>query len=248
MTRITKIAATFLMATTAVACSGEAAGTVEAPAEPVASVAAPDGGDWAEIVTKTDGGGYQMGNPDAAVKLIEYGSYTCPHCARFELEGSDKLVDEYVKTGRVSWEYRNMVRDPVDMTAALIARCGSESQFFPIQRALFQNQADWVNKGYAYLQQTPGIAQMSSAQLFATLADITGLKTLAVQRGLAPAKIDACLAEPGATDVLLSMNEVANSDFNATRTPTMIINGVTQADQASQWEGLSPLLATAVGE
>ena len=249
MTRFRTFAATIAMGFAATACNGgEATDTIEPPAEPIEAVAAPDGGDWSQMVAKTDGGGYLMGNPDAAIKLIEYGSFTCPHCQRFELEGSEKLVDEYVKTGRVSWEYRNMVRDPVDMTAALIARCGTDAQYFPIHRAIFQTQADWVAKGYQYLQDTPGVAQMSSADLYAKLADLTGLKTIAVQRGLAPAKIDACLAAPGASDVLLAMNEVANSDYNATRTPTMIINGVTQPGEAAQWEGLGPILATAVGE
>ena len=58
-----------------------------------------------------------MGNPNAKVKLVEFGSLTCPHCAEFEEEGGKALIENYVKTGQVSWEFRNFVRDPFDITA-----------------------------------------------------------------------------------------------------------------------------------
>nr|WP_255554674.1 thioredoxin domain-containing protein [Sphingomicrobium sp. B8] len=188
-----------------------------------------------------------MGNPDAPVKLIEYGSLTCGACARFELAGAEELVQQYVETGRVSWEFRNFIRDPIDMTAALIARCGTTEQYFPFQRALFQNQQDWAGKGYQYLQSN-STANMAPEEVFKTLAEVTGLKTFAAQRGISPAKVDACLAEPGAADVLLAMNETANSDYGVNSTPTHIVNGVTQPSSAAQWEGLGPVIATAVGD
>ena len=40
------------------------------------------GRDWSAVVNRTTAGGFIMGNPDAKVKLVEYGSMTCPHCAR----------------------------------------------------------------------------------------------------------------------------------------------------------------------
>jgi protein-disulfide isomerase len=54
-----------------------------------------------------------LGNPNAKVKLVEFGSLTCPHCAEFEHQGGKALVDNYVKKGLVSWEFRNFVRDPL---------------------------------------------------------------------------------------------------------------------------------------
>lgn len=253
MTPISKFAAIALLAVPT-ACGGASEGEVAAPDAPIEVVEAPEGGEWSDRVAMTEAGGYLMGNPNAPVSLIEYGSLTCGACARFELTGLEPLVEQYVNTGRVSYEFRNYVRDPVDMTAALIARCGTESQYFGFQKALFETQQEWVGKGYEYLQSTPGIAQMESSELFATLADITGLKTFASQRGIAPAKIDACLAEPGAADKLLAMNEVGNSDYNVAGTPTMVVNGTTLPVANSQWEGvggsqgLSGVLATAVGE
>ena len=50
---------------------------------------------------KTPEGGFLMGNPNAKVKLVEFGSLTCPHCAEFEEQGGKPLVDNYVKKGLV---------------------------------------------------------------------------------------------------------------------------------------------------
>ena len=102
------------------ACNAEngnsATGGSSAEVKPVAP---PANGDWSEVVAATPEGGFVMGNPNAGVKLVEYGSYTCGHCARFDEEGVQPLIDKYVKTGRVSFEFRNYVRDPYDLAGAL---------------------------------------------------------------------------------------------------------------------------------
>ncbi len=70
--------------------------------EPVAEVAAPDGQQWQDVVTKTEQGGYLMGNPDAPIKLVEYGALSCSHCADFAETAMPDLVSDYVDSGRVS--------------------------------------------------------------------------------------------------------------------------------------------------
>src|SRR3989337_87005 len=113
----------FLLATAALLASGacnaekgrEAAtgnATTSEAVEPPAS------GDWSEVVTQTSTGGFRMGNPNARVQLIEFGSMTCPHCATFDEEGVPPLIDKYVKSGQVSFEFRNYVRDPFDISAS----------------------------------------------------------------------------------------------------------------------------------
>ena len=42
-----------------------------------------------------------MGNPDAKIRLIEYGSLTCPHCREFDEKGAPQLIEKYVKSGQV---------------------------------------------------------------------------------------------------------------------------------------------------
>ncbi|RZM20125.1 MAG: protein-disulfide isomerase, partial [Sphingomonas sp.] len=62
-------------------------GTTTAASAPVAGKAAPAGQSWTDTVVKTADYGYRMGNPDAPIKLVEYGSRACPFCAQFEAEG-----------------------------------------------------------------------------------------------------------------------------------------------------------------
>src|SRR4029078_5088510 len=95
----------------------------------------PKGGDWSTIVSATPQGGFLMGNPNAKLKLIEDGSLTCPHCREFDEKGSPPLIANYVKTGIVSWEFRNYVRDAFDLTASLVARCNGAKSFVPVPAA-----------------------------------------------------------------------------------------------------------------
>ena len=78
---------------------GDSSGNNSAP---LTQIPAPNGGDWTETVAATPEGGFRMGNPEAPVKLVEYASITCPHCAEFAEQGTSALRDQYVKSGRVS--------------------------------------------------------------------------------------------------------------------------------------------------
>src|SRR3546814_20886474 len=78
-----------------------------------AAAPAPQAGDWTRTVTQTAAGSFVMGNPAAPVKLIEYLSYTCPHCAAFTAESADVLRGRMVKSGKVSLEMRNAERGEV---------------------------------------------------------------------------------------------------------------------------------------
>src|SRR5881398_3208672 len=117
---------------------------VPASAKPAAK--APLRTDWTHVVAATPAGGFVLGNPKAKVKLVEYGSLTCPHCRAFDEEGVPTLLGKFVKSGQVSWEFRNYVRDAADLTAALIARCNGARGFFPLVRALYHDQPTWFGK------------------------------------------------------------------------------------------------------
>jgi protein-disulfide isomerase len=71
---------------------------------------------------------------------------TCPHCAAFDETGVQPLIDKYVKDGQVSFELRNYVRDPFDITASLIARCNGAQGFFPLTRACSRTRPKWISK------------------------------------------------------------------------------------------------------
>jgi protein-disulfide isomerase len=151
-----------------------------------------------------------------------------------------------VKKGLVSWEFRNFVRDPFDMTATLLARCGGEANFFGMTRTLFHDQRDWVAKlqaaDQAKLQQ---LQDMPPAQRFSTIADLAGLKTFAAQRGVPRAKADQCLANEADANQLVQMNADAISGYSIPGTPSFLINGTLAAETAT-WETLEPKIKEAL--
>ncbi len=106
----------------------------------------PPGGDWTGVINPTPDGGVMMGDPNAKVHLIEIGSLTCPHCREFEETAVDQLVAKYVKTGKVSYEFRNYIRNLFDLSAVLIAKCNGPEGFFPLSRAFYDTQLDWEGK------------------------------------------------------------------------------------------------------
>ena len=232
---------------TSAACNAEKGSSAASGSEATAAaVPAPNNGDWSTIVTKTPEGGFLMGNPDAKVKLVEFASLTCPHCAEFEHEGGKALVDNYVKKGLVSWELRNFVRDPFDMAATLLARCGGEASFFGLTRNLFADQKEWIEKIQAADQaKMQSLQSMPPAQQFSTIADLGGLKQYASMRGVPRAKGEQCLANQEEVNRLVQMNTDAASTYNIPGTPSFLING-SLVESVANWELLEPKIKEAL--
>jgi protein-disulfide isomerase len=230
------------------ACNAEKGSdtTTTTTSGPVEPVPAPNNGDWATIVAQTPEGGFLMGNPNAKVKLVEFGSMTCPHCAEFEEQGGKPLVENYVKKGLVSWEFRNYVRDPFDMTATLLARCGGEASFFGLTRNLFVDQKDWVGKIQAAdPAQLQALQTMPPAQQFSRIAELGGLKQYAAMRGVPRAKAEQCLANEAEVNRLVQMNTDAQSNYNIPGTPAFLING-SLVENAASWSALEPKIKEAL--
>jgi protein-disulfide isomerase len=187
----------------------------------------PKGGDWTMVVNQTDAGGFMMGNPNAKVKLVEYGSLTCPHCREFDEKGVPSLMGKYVKSGQVSWEFRNYVRDPFDLTATLIARCNGAKSFFPLMRAFYKDQAVWVGKIQATPQaQLEQLQNLAPNQEFVQAAKFAGLPEWAAARGVPVAKSNQCLSNENSVNQLVQMTgDVTNQYPDFQGTPTFIING-----------------------
>jgi protein-disulfide isomerase len=208
-----------------------------------APAAAPAGG-WAEQVVKTADGGFQMGNPNAAVKLIEYGSRSCPHCAKFDKEGVPLLKAQYVASGKVSYEFRDFPIHPMDLAAILVGQCNGPSTFFPILDQMMASQDDMV----ATLQKLPPTFQNtltgSPNDQATKWAEALGYIQFVGQRGVPEAKARQCLADPKATDALTKQLNDAQSKYNVDSTPTFIING-NKVDGAYDWASLEPALKAA---
>jgi protein-disulfide isomerase len=211
-------------------------------------VAPPKGGDWTMVVNPTPAGGFMMGNPNARVKLVEFGSLTCPHCREFDEKGAETLVNKYVKSGQVSWEFRNYVRDPFDLTASLIARCNGAKGFFPLTRALYKDQISWVTKIQAAPQSDlEGLQNLPPNQEFVQAAKYAGLPEWAAARGVPVAKSNQCLSNENSINQLVQMTGDATNQFpNFPGTPTFVINGK-MVENTATWELLEPQLKKAVG-
>jgi protein-disulfide isomerase len=209
--------------------------------------------DWTTVVSPTAAGGFVMGNPKAKVKLIEYGSMTCPHCARFDESGVPSLVSKYVKSGQVSYEFRNYVRDALDVTAALLARCNGAKSFFPVTRALFKEQEAWEKK----VDEMPGDQlkawdDLPNDQKFLTVAKGLGLQQLAAQHGVPEAKSAVCLASETNVDQLVKMTNDATTEFpDFVGTPSFVINGklvdLGQTTEGGVWGALESRIKDALG-
>jgi protein-disulfide isomerase len=227
-------------------CGGESAGG-GGRSEAVAAVPAPNGGDWSQTVSPTPQGGFLMGNPNAEVKVVEFASLTCSHCAQFAREGFPELVDQYVKTGQVSFEMRNFVRDPADLGAALLSRCSGPAPYFQLSEQLFAAQPDWLGKLQSMppaLQQQLQTAQPSQA--VGILADQAGLVQFMRVRGVPAEKAQACLADEAELQKLVNMTSTSARDYNVTGTPTFLINNKV-VEGVADWASLQPRLKAAVG-
>jgi protein-disulfide isomerase len=227
MKRFASLIALPLMLSVA-ACSGEADKSAEGPTkgEPIAAIPAPAGKNWAETVTKTDKDYYVLGNPDAPIKLVEYASLTCSHCAEFAEQAFATIRDKYVASGRVSFELRNFVREPLDLTASMLTRCGPNESYFALTEQVLANQADIFTKAQAMGQQRFEAAlAMPDDQRFVALADGTGLIDFFAQRGISRDQAMQCLTNVGTAKLLADNTAAATKEDKIEGTPTFFLNG-----------------------
>jgi protein-disulfide isomerase len=193
----------------------------------------------------TPEGGFRMGNPEARVKLVEYGSLTCHHCAAFAAAAMPALRDRYVSSGKVSFEFRNFVLNGIDVAASLLARCGGAGTFFPLAETLYARQQEWTGR-------ISGLDDSKKAELnalppgprLARLAEIGGLSAIAAGFGVSPQQGQACLADEAGLDRLAAMYEAAAA-LGVQGTPTFLINGAMVG--AEDWAALEPLIRGAGG-
>jgi protein-disulfide isomerase len=214
---------------------------------PIPQIAAPNNGDWREVVSETSEGGYRMGNPDAPVKLVEYASITCPHCGEFAETATTPLRDQYVRSGQVSWEYRPFMLFPTDPGIFMALRCNGPQPFFSMIDQLYATQRDWVGRLQVLTeQQQQAIQNMSPSARSAALVQAAGLDQFFRQRGMPQARLDACLADPRGLQRLTEITQYGTSHDNVNGTPTFFVNGERQ-DGVGVWNQLEPRLRAAMG-
>jgi protein-disulfide isomerase len=148
-----------------------------------------------------------LGNPDAAVEVIEYASFTCPHCAAFHANQFQELKANYIDTGLIKFVYREIYFDRFGLWASMVARCGGEMRFFGISDMLYDQQREWIAGG-----QDPAL--------------IAGnLRRIGLTAGLDGEQVDACLSDPTTAQTLVAWFEENSARDEITSTPSFIING-----------------------
>lgn len=199
--------------------------------------------DWTKRVTVSAMGGHVMGNPLAKNRLVEYVSYTCSHCADFEVASTTPLQKNFIAKGHVSAEVRNYVRDAVDFTAATLARCGGRTKFFGNHHALMASQDTWLKRVMAIspeVQKTWYEGEIN-ARLKKIAADV-GFYGIMAKRGITKAQANACMADKNAQDQILAMTKYGSDTVKITGTPSFTINDKL-INNVHSWPSLQPALA-----
>lgn len=206
---------------------------------------APAAADWSRTIVMTPEGGFRMGNPAAKVKLVEYGSLTCGHCANFAREGMAPLLGTYVRSGKVSYEYRTYFLNGLDVAAILVARCGGPGRFFPVAEKLYQTQSQWKGRVAGLTEaQKQALNALPEGQRLGRLAELAGITQIAAQHGIGAAQSKRCLTDQATFDRLGKMNEAAAAQ-GVQGTPSFFLNGSDLGPQS--WGTLEPILREAAG-
>ncbi|MER5172020.1 DsbA family protein [Thioclava sp. GXIMD2076] len=167
-----------------------------------------------------------IGQADAPVTIIEYASFTCPHCAHWHETSWAKLKKEYIDTGKVRFIMREVYFDKFGLWAGLLAQCGGEMKYYAVADMIFDEQKDWIGDG----QQ-------------ATIA--ANLRALGLKAGLDKDAIENCLNDQTrARNMVATFQKHAEED-KVDGTPTFFINGKKYSNMA--WDDFKKAVDEALG-
>jgi protein-disulfide isomerase len=152
-----------------------------------------------------------IGNPKAPVRMDEYYSLDCPHCAEFDLETLPKLKADYIDAGKVYLVLHDFPLHEAAVSATELARCAPPDRFVAMVETLFRVQRGW--------------AAQSTVE-----AQVQALKQQAKFAGLTDDQINACLNDQGLEDAILNERLVAERDLGINATPTFIFDQNPKAD------------------
>lgn len=147
-----------------------------------------------------------LGDPDAPVTMIEYASFTCPHCRTFHEGPFKQLKADYIDTGRVHYIYREVFFDRYGLWAAMLARCAGPERYFGFADLIYEQQREWTSGA------TP-----------AEVAD--NLRRLGRTAGLSNEQVDACLMDGDMARALVAVYQENAEADDITSTPSFVIDG-----------------------
>lgn len=169
-----------------------------------------------------------LGSDKAAVTIVEYASFTCPHCANFHKDQFQRLKADFIDTGKIRFIYRDVYFDRYGLWASMVARCGGQARFFGISDMIYNQQRDWIGDGQDPVQ----IAN--------------NLRKIGKVAGLNGDQLEACLNDSDKAQALVAWYQ-ANAEKDAVEsTPTLIIHGQKYSNMA--YDDLAAILKEKLGE
>jgi len=170
-------------------------------------------------VTASD---HSIGNPQAQVTVIEYGSLACPQCAQWQMSTWYDFKARFIDTGQVRFVFREVLTEPTEMaaTAAAVARCSARDHYFDVIHMFYRWQ--------------------STARNFGPVSEWYD-RAIAVS-GLPESQVRACVNDPATLNAIQGVM-AGGVAAGVARTPTFFINGVMVDDHSL--EGLSSSIMAA---
>jgi protein-disulfide isomerase len=166
-----------------------------------------------------------LGAEDAPVTVMEYASFTCPHCAAFHDDQFLKLKADYIDTGKVRFIYRDVYFDRIGLWAAMLARCEPE-RFFGIADLIYSKQNDWLNSN-------------DPVKLAANL------RKLGKIAGLPEDQMKACMEDGAKAKALVNWYQANVEKDKIEGTPTLIIDGEKHSNMS--WAELKKIIDAKLG-
>ena len=168
---------------------------------PVAAASTPTG-----QATEIHALDFPLGNPDASVVVVEYSSFTCPHCATFNQGAFQQIKENFIDTDQILFLKREVYFDRYGLWAGMVARCGGGTRYHGMVELIYDTQSSWAGSNDP-----------------AVVAD--NLRRLGRQAGMSNDEINACLED---ADKALELTEFyqANAErYGIRSTPSFVING-----------------------
>ena len=197
-------------------------------------------------VAATDAG-HQVGAADAPVSLIEFFSYTCPHCGTFAREGDGPLQIAYIMPRKVRVEYRPMIHDPVDLTLTMMVDCAGPDNFTHYHSAVMARQDRWLARARQASQGERQLWSQAGTEASArrTIASSLDLYDIFEGRGLRQTTLDQCLSDQAKANALMMAANENRATFGRIGTPSFAIDGVL-VENVHSWNALQPVLDESV--
>lgn len=146
-----------------------------------------------------------MGDANAPVKIVEYMSMTCPHCAHFHETTLGPIKEKYIDTGKVYFVVREFPFDPAATAAFMLARCAPEQQYFPFISMFLKQQRAWAAP---------------------TNGDVRGaMLQMSKLAGFTQESFEACLTNAQLASDVNAVRDRGAKEFGVASTPTFLING-----------------------